>query len=154
MIVLYVFNATFNNILTISWCSVLLVEESGAPWKITSSWKPEYLKSNLELILLQDTTERLHNAQPTNEHNEQLKNKNITCQESSQGCTKYEFSLYTSNIFNWVFWPNMSTGSDVNWFPFIYFLHYITLLMEKAIVVTVAVRYTKLLPVQKHVPNE
>jgi len=31
MIVLYVFNATFNNILAISWYSVLLVEESGAP---------------------------------------------------------------------------------------------------------------------------
>jgi len=28
---LMVFNATFNNISVISWCSVLLVEETGAP---------------------------------------------------------------------------------------------------------------------------
>jgi len=94
-----VFNATFNNILAISWYSDLLVEESGIPRKITSSWKPEYLESNLELILLEDTTEKTSQCS-TNEHNELFKNKNIPCQESSQGCTQYEFYLYTYNIVN------------------------------------------------------
>ena len=28
-----VFNAAFNNISVISWCSVLLVEETGVPWE-------------------------------------------------------------------------------------------------------------------------
>jgi hypothetical protein len=38
-----VFNATFNNILVISWRSVLLVEETGEPgenhWPVTSHWQ-------------------------------------------------------------------------------------------------------------------
>jgi hypothetical protein len=38
-----VFNATFNNISTISWQSVLLVEETGVPrenhWPLVSHWK-------------------------------------------------------------------------------------------------------------------
>ena len=33
LIVFMVFNATFNNISVISWRSVLLVEETGAPWE-------------------------------------------------------------------------------------------------------------------------
>jgi hypothetical protein len=34
-----VFNATFNHISVISWQSVLLVEETGVPEKITDSWQ-------------------------------------------------------------------------------------------------------------------
>ena len=37
------FNATFNNISVISWCSVILVEETGLPGKnhepVTSHWQ-------------------------------------------------------------------------------------------------------------------
>jgi hypothetical protein len=40
---LMVFNATFNNISAISWCSVLLVEETGGPrenhWPVASQWQ-------------------------------------------------------------------------------------------------------------------
>jgi hypothetical protein len=58
MIVLYVFNAAFNSILAISWYWVLLVEESGVPWDMISYWKSEYLERNLELLLLDYTTEQ------------------------------------------------------------------------------------------------
>ena len=38
-----VFNATFNNILVISWLSALLVEETGGPWEnlrpVASHWQ-------------------------------------------------------------------------------------------------------------------
>ena len=38
-----VFNGTFNNILSISWQSVLLVEETGVPreshWPVASHWQ-------------------------------------------------------------------------------------------------------------------
>jgi hypothetical protein len=38
-----VFNATFNNILVISWRSVLLMEETGVPgenhWPVASHWQ-------------------------------------------------------------------------------------------------------------------
>jgi hypothetical protein len=36
MVIVMVFNATFNNISTISWRSVLLTEETGVPEKTTN----------------------------------------------------------------------------------------------------------------------
>jgi len=48
MVVVVVFNATFNNISVISWRSVILVEETGGlgenHWLVASHWQTNNLK--------------------------------------------------------------------------------------------------------------